>query len=116
MRLVCPAQSDKTASMASSRNKPKKTKRKKNAAQPKKKASAAAKASESPAVVMEDLSSEVSDYDSAGAMTKMRGLISGAKPEKEGFFTRRRTLGEWLLWFGAIAALYYAYKHFTGEG
>ena len=102
--------------MASSRNKPKKNKRKKNAAQPKKKASAAAKASESPAEVMEDLSSEVSDYDSAGAMTKMRGLISGAKPEKEGFFTRRRTLGEWLLWFGAIAALYYAYKHFTGEG
>ena len=47
-------------------------------------------------------------------MVKMRGLISGAEPVKEGFFSRRRTLGEWLLWLGGGAGLYYAYRFFMG--
>ena len=102
--------------MASSRNKSKKSpRRKKNASQPKKKSdSATPQAASTPEQIQPDIQSEVHNPDSTGAMVKMRGLISGAEPVQEGFFTRRRTLGEWLLWLAAGAALYYAYLLFSG--
>ena len=102
--------------MASSRNKSKKSpRRKKNAAQPKKKQGPAGSSSQNPATpIDQEVANEVHDPDSTGAMVKMRGLISGAEPVKKGFFTRRRTLGEWLLWIGLGTALYYAYRFLTG--
>ena len=50
-----------------------------------------------------------------GTMIGIRKLINGAQPVKEGFFSRRRTLGEWSLWFGGAIALYYAIQHFLGD-
>ena len=50
-----------------------------------------------------------------GAMIGMRKIIGGSVPVKEGFFTKRRTLGEWLLWFGGAIGLYYAVRPFFGE-
>ena len=59
------------------------------------------------------------DYDEdtsgGGTMIQMRRLISGAQPAKEGFFSRRRTLGEWGLWLVGLVGIYYVVRHFTGE-
>lgn len=104
-------------SMASSKNRPKKSQRRKKAvSQPKNKTgSGLSNASSTDDPIPHDIPAEVHEPGSGtGAMGKMRGLISGAEPVKEGFFTRRRTLGEWLLWLGAGAALYYAYRLFSG--
>ena len=49
--------------------------------------------------------------EGGGMMIGMRSLISGAKPVKEGFFSRRRTLAEWLLWFAGLIGLYYLYQY-----
>jgi hypothetical protein len=99
--------------MASSKNRPKKSQRRKKAvSQPKKKTgSAISNTSNTDDPIHQDIPAEIHEPGSGtGAMGKMRGLISGAEPVKEGFFTRRRTLGEWLLWLAAGAALYYAYR------
>ena len=50
-----------------------------------------------------------------GAMIGMRQMISGAAPVKEGFFSKRRTLAEWLLWFGGAIGLYYLVRSLMGE-
>lgn len=99
--------------MASSKNRPKKSQQRKKAVpQPKKKTGSAISDTDDP--IPQDIPAEIHEPGSGtGAMGKMRGLISGAEPVKEGFFTRRRTLGEWLLWLGAGAALYYAYHFFS---
>ena len=59
------------------------------------------------------------DYEESssggGAMIGMRKLIGGSVPVKEGFFTKRRTLGEWLLWFAGAIGLYYAVSPLWGD-
>ena len=100
--------------MASSKNRSRKSARRKNSvSKPKKKT--VSDAPELASVAEEDTSTTSHESPTGtGAMVKMRGLISGAEPVKEGFFSRRRTLGEWLLWLGGGTGLYYAYRFFMG--
>ena len=49
-------------------------------------------------------------------LTSMRRVASGVKPSKSGsFLSRRRSLGEWALWFGGLAIVYYSVDYFFGE-
>ena len=51
------------------------------------------------------------EVEGGGMMIGMRSLISGGKPVKEGFFSKRRTLAEWLLWLAGLIGLYYLYQY-----
>jgi len=58
---------------------------------------------------------EPEELDGGGMMIQMRSLISGGKQEKEGFFSRRRTLAEWLVWFGGLIGVYYLVRALMAE-
>ena len=47
-----------------------------------------------------------------GILTGMRGWIAGAGEEGRGL-SKRRSLGEWALWFAGLTAAYYLVKHLT---
>ena len=53
---------------------------------------------------------------SKGLMASMRRIVTGGQVSKtnQGLFSTRRTLGEWLLWFGGLVAVYYLVKYFMG--
>ena len=97
------------------RNK-KAARKKKTSAKPKKDASSVDPTPEAMPVV--EHPSEVireEEPSGGGAMIGMRQMISGAAPVKEGFFSKRRTLAEWLVWFGGAIGLYYLVRALTGE-
>jgi len=65
-------------------------------------------------LVLADNSEQVEPQDESeggGMMIGMRTLISGGKPVKEGFFSKRRTLAEWLVWFAGLFGLYHLYQY-----
>ena len=93
------------------RNKKSAAKAKKPAAPPVAEVKAAPRSTE-PAASTEI---EPEELDGGGMMIQMRSLISGGKQEKEGFFSRRRTLAEWLVWFGGLIGIYYLVRAFMAE-
>ena len=51
-----------------------------------------------------------------GMLTSMRRITGGVKADKTGsFLSRRRTLGEWAIWFGGLAIVYYSVDYFFGD-
>jgi hypothetical protein len=107
-------------SMARSKNRRKKsTRSKKSPSKPRQHVASSISAPEQTHASIESDEMCTTDYDDAnsgsGAMIRMRGLISGAQPAKEGFFSRRRTLGEWGLWLVGLIGVYYAVRYFMGE-
>ena len=103
----------------SRKNRNKKTaRRKKPTPKPNKPAEQAAADSEAIAMPAEASPADTAHEEplsGGGAMIGMRKLIGGGVPVKEGFFTKRRTLGEWLLWFAGAIGLYYAVSPLWGD-
>ncbi len=107
----------KLHSMARSKNRRKKPKQtKKSSARPKKKHSSVDKDSqESLSNASENV---LDDYpardesDGPGLLTSMRGMVAGGGDAKDGFFSRRRSLTEWALWFAGGTGLYLLFRHF----
>ena len=97
------------------RNK-KAARKKKTSAKPKKVTQAVASGAEpAPAPTQEAAVIREEPSSGGGAMIGMRKMISGGAPAKEGFFNKRRTLAEWLLWFGGAVALYFVVRSFLAE-
>jgi len=64
---------------------------------------------------MESVVSEAEGFaPSMGLMASMRRIVTGGQVSKtnQGLFSTRRTLGEWLLWFGGLVAVYYLAQFF----
>ena len=105
--------------MPRSKNRRKKPSRPKKSAKPNKHVNRSTPAHQQAVPTDESLAMESSEYDdetpAGGTMIGMRRLISGAQPAKDGFFSRRRTLGEWALWFGGLYGVYYAISHFLAK-
>ena len=105
--------------MPRSKNRRKKPSRPKKAAKSNKHVNRSTPAHQQAVPTDEPMAMQSSDYEKddsgSGTMIGMRRLISGAQPAKDGFFSRRRTLGEWALWFGGLYGVYYAISHFLAK-
>ncbi len=101
--------------MARSKNRRKKPARPKKSKSKTKKRSPSQDADADQALLDEEPSEEtvLSDSRSSGGLLiGMRNMISGGGQANEGFFSKRRSFGEWSLWFAGLLAIYYAVQYY----
>ena len=102
--------------MARSKNRRKKPKPTKKTSPTKKRKKTATEASEAPPELKTDESDYLSDSDySGGMLVGMRNMVSGGGQAQDNVFSKRRSLGEWLLWFTLIGLIVYGIQYFMDK-